>query len=324
VLRCLPAGQRAELLLNLLVGEFGNAHGFSFRKREAVRRRALTVLRYNARMELLLLGTAAAEGWPAPFCVCEACQEARRRGGPNLRARSGALVDDDLKIDFNADTVLQMQRTGRDLSRVRTLLFTHQHSDHIVPRELEWAASPFTNTPPANPIAVFGNEEVMDMIGAVFPDPAKRNLDLRPPLQPLQAVTTPAGDTVLPLPADHAPGALLLRVTRARDNKTLFYGHDSGLYPDATLAALADGPALDIALLDCTYGGQSSANRGHLGVDGVLRMVDELRAGGAITDTTRVVATHFSHNGGLLYEELVQAFLPHGVAVAFDGMIVRA
>jgi phosphoribosyl 1,2-cyclic phosphate phosphodiesterase len=52
--------------------------------------------------------------------------------------------------------------------------------------------------------------------------------------------------------------------------------------------------------------------------------VDELRTRGAITDTTRVIATHFSHNGGLLHEELVRAFLPYRIEVAFDGMVVRA
>jgi phosphoribosyl 1,2-cyclic phosphate phosphodiesterase len=272
-------------------------------------------------MELLLLGTAAAEGWPAPYCLCPYCEEARKRGGANLRSRSGALIDDDLKIDHNADTVLQMQRTGRSLAKVRTLLFTHQHSDHIVPLELQWASRPFTATPPAEPIAVYGNEEVMAMLRAAFADPAKRNLDLRPPLAPLIPVTTPTGADVLPLPADHAPGALLLRITRG--GRTVFYGHDSGLYPEATLDALADGPPLDIALLDCTYGGQGSSNRGHMGVDGVVQMVEELRRRGAVSDGTRVVATHFSHNGGLPHEELARAFLPHGIEVAFDGMAVR-
>ncbi len=271
-------------------------------------------------MELLLLGTAAAEGWPAPYCVCPHCEGARRRGGANLRSRSGALIDEDLKIDHNADTVLQMQRTGRSLAKVRTLLFTHQHSDHIVATEIQWASKPFTATPPAEPIAVYGNDEVMAMLQAAFPDPAKRNLDLRP-LAPLVPVTTPAGDEVLPLPADHAPGALLLRITRG--GKTVFYGHDSGLYPPATLDALAQGPTLDLALLDCTYGGQASGNRGHMGVGGVVQMTEELRRRGAITDGTRVIATHFSHNGGLLHEELVLAFLPHGIEVAFDGMVVR-
>lgn len=272
-------------------------------------------------MELQILGTAAAEGWPAPYCVCPHCEGARRRGGPNIRSRSGALIDDDLKIDHNADTVMQMQRAGRSLANVRTLLFTHQHSDHIVPGELGWAKAPFTATPPEQPIAVFGNQEVLAMLRAAFGDLEKQNLALHL-LTAGESVTTPAGDTVLPLPADHVQGALVLRITR--EGKSVFYGHDSGLYPEATLEGLSDGVPLDIALLDCTFGGQKTSNRGHMGVDGAVQMVAELRRRGAVTDGTRVVATHFSHNGGLLHEELVRAFLPHGIEVAFDGVVIRA
>ena len=51
-------------------------------------------------MRLTYLGTAAAEGFPAIFCNCEYCNEARRLGGKNIRTRSQALVNDDLLIDF--------------------------------------------------------------------------------------------------------------------------------------------------------------------------------------------------------------------------------
>ncbi|MGE5608861.1 MAG: MBL fold metallo-hydrolase, partial [Bacillota bacterium] len=192
-------------------------------------------------MEFLLLGTGAAEGWPAPFCVCEHCEQARKRGGPDIRSRSGALLDDDLKIDFCPDTVVQMQRCGRSLVKVRSIVFTHQHSDHFVASELEWAARPFTATPPP-PVAIFGNQQVLDEIRRVFPEPGRTNLDLRL-LRPFEKTTTPTGDTILPLPADHVEGAFVLRITRG--GKSLFYGHDSGLYPPATLDALSDGTKLD-------------------------------------------------------------------------------
>lgn len=277
-------------------------------------------------MELLLLGTAAAEGWPAPFCECTYCQQARRRGGPNLRSRSGALVDDDLKIDLSADTVVQMQRAQRSLAGLKTLVFSHQHSDHISPSELNWMVSPFTQTPPAQPIAVYGNQQVLAILREKLADSPKLAplLELHL-LEPFQAVTTPDGDQITPLPADHVEGALLLRLTRSaeRGGKTLFYGHDSGFYPAATLDALEAGPTLDIVLLDCTSGGRPMDNRNHMNCDGVVQMTDELRRRGVVTETTRVIATHFSHNGGLLHEELGQRFAPHGIAVAFDGMKVR-
>ncbi|MDF2439510.1 MAG: phosphoribosyl 1,2-cyclic phosphate phosphodiesterase [Abditibacteriota bacterium] len=270
-------------------------------------------------MKLLLLGTAAAEGWPAPFCTCDACEEARRRGGPNLRARSGALLDDDFKIDFNADTVTQMQRSGRHLASVRTIVFTHQHSDHIVPGEMNWSRAPFSDTPPPS-IDVYGNAQVLGMLHAQFPDSGKHAFSFHK-LRSGHESTLPSGDSILALPADHVEGALVLRITR--NGKTLFYGHDSGLYPTETLQALGEGPPLDIALMDCTNGGLETSNRGHMGVSGVVRMTEELRRRGAITDATRVIATHFSHNGKLLHEELVRAFLPHNIEVAFDGMTIE-
>lgn len=272
-------------------------------------------------VELLLLGTAAAEAWPAPFCECHGCRRARELKGPNLRLRSGALIDNDLKIDFGPDTVAQMQTLSRDLSAVRTILFTHEHGDHLCTTELEWASRPYTLTPPTRTIEVFGNARVLSEIRRLFPDPAALNLDLRL-LEPLKEVNTAAGDLVLPLPANHAPDALLLRIVRG--TTTILYGHDSGIYPTQTLDALSRGPRIDIGLFDCTYGPQPSNNQNHMNIAGVIQMVSELRSRGALAPRARCIATHFSHGGGALHEELLLAFADHQIEVAFDGMKIRA
>lgn len=272
-------------------------------------------------MRLQLLGTAAAEGWPAPFCVCDACQEARRRGGINVRTRSGALVDDDLKIDFSADTLMQLQKTGRHLASVRTILFTHQHMDHIAGTEMHWMETPFSNTPPPE-VDVYGNAQVLAELRRSQAAQGNKAHYRMHEFAAGQSFTTATGDEVLAMPADHVAGACVLRIRRKPDGKTLFYGHDSGLYPPETLDALSDGVTLDIALFDCTSGGQQSSNRGHMDVRGVIQMADELRRRGAITARTRCIATHFSHNGRLLHEELSAALLPHGIEPAYDGMLV--
>ena len=48
-------------------------------------------------MEVVLLGTGAADGWPNPFCRCGSCGGARRLGV--VRGQTSALVDDELLID---------------------------------------------------------------------------------------------------------------------------------------------------------------------------------------------------------------------------------
>lgn len=55
-------------------------------------------------MKIRYLGTAAAEGWPALFCSCPICTQARERGGKNLRTRTQAVLDGELLIDFPPDT----------------------------------------------------------------------------------------------------------------------------------------------------------------------------------------------------------------------------
>lgn len=271
-------------------------------------------------MRIQLLGTAAAEGWPAVYCDCDACTEARRRGGPNIRTRSGALIDDDLKIDHNGDTPVHAQRRERSLAGMKVILVTHQHADHLIPQELHWLQRAYTNTRRQEPVVLYGNETVVELVRREFPDPAKAMLDIRL-MKPLEPFDTPMGDRILPLPANHgAPGSLMLKVTRG--GKSLLYGHDSGLFPQATLDALAGEP-LDVALLDCTSGAYPSNNQNHLNAEGVLQTVADLRRRGAVTDQTFVVATHFSHNGRMLHEELVRYFLPHRIAVAWDGMVIN-
>jgi phosphoribosyl 1,2-cyclic phosphate phosphodiesterase len=108
-----------------------------------------------------------------------------------------------------------------------------------------------------------------------------------------------------------------------RQGKTLFYGHDSGQYPDATVEALRNTP-LDIALFDCTSGSETTRNEGHMDMHGVLTSIQRLRAVGAVSESTQLIATHFSHNGKALHRELVALLQPHGIETAYDGMVVEA
>jgi phosphoribosyl 1,2-cyclic phosphate phosphodiesterase len=272
-------------------------------------------------MEILILGTAAAEAWPAPFCLCEACEKARKLGGKNIRTRPNALIDNELKIDFGPDTVMQLIREKRHLRNLKTILFTHQHSDHFVPSELLWAKFPFTRTePPAGSIELWGNRFVHEGIRDEFAKKQQHKLDyVMKEFAPGDHFTTAAGDEVWAMPADHVEGASVLRIRR--NGKTVFWGHDSGLYPAATLDRLSDGITLDAALFDCTYGSERGG-RGHLGFETVVEMADELRKRKAITDRTKLIATHFSHGGKWMHDELVEHFRPHGIDVAYDGMII--
>ncbi len=82
-------------------------------------------------MRVTFLGTSAANAYPEAFCRCDNCTRARALGGPSLRKRSAALVNDDLLIDLGPDVMSAAQLHGVPLTGVRYCLQTHAHADHL-------------------------------------------------------------------------------------------------------------------------------------------------------------------------------------------------
>ena len=81
--------------------------------------------------KLRFWGTSAGEGIPNPFCDCRFCQNAREKGGRELRLRSSFRIDEANMIDIGADFVGAAHKLGESLSGVRNVLFTHTHDDHF-------------------------------------------------------------------------------------------------------------------------------------------------------------------------------------------------
>lgn len=73
-------------------------------------------------MEVLLLGTGGARGWPEPGCTCASCSTAVR--SRTSRAPACALVDDVLLLDGHEGLTRAAARAGRDLGAVRQVLLT--------------------------------------------------------------------------------------------------------------------------------------------------------------------------------------------------------
>jgi len=268
-------------------------------------------------MRIHIMGSAAAEGWPAVFCRCDACQRARARGGKSIRTRSGALVDGIYKFDWNSDSYMQALRDGIDLSEVRHIIYTHTHGDHFYPGELVYLRAPFAHD--RLRLDIWGDhwaiEEVRQKVKEdALPDDA---------LHTLEAFATYEldGARLVPLPAAHFPERGCFNYIFERGGKTLFYGQDSGWFPDAHWEAQRNH-RFDVVILDCTSG-PKNGGKYHGDFETVLRIKERMLAEGTATDKTLFIANHFSHNGGALHEEIVEFFRPHGVEVSYDGMVVE-
>ena len=273
-------------------------------------------------MKITFYGTAAGEGWPGVFCQCELCREARRLGGKNIRTRSQALINDDLLIDLPPDNQLHSLYYGLDLGRVRTLLFTHSHSDHCYPNDLELLREPYSHTYPGRR-QVFGNAAVGRAVEAACGSLGGEceRFDFHE-AQADRAFET-GGYTVLPLRASHmkTEDCLLYRI--AQGGKAMLYAHDTGAFCDEMLERLAAEPGkLDLVTMDCT----SQSHRddgGHMGLVNASEQREKLLRLGVADEHTIWIVNHFSHNGGWLHEELEAQARRRGFLASYDGMTVE-
>lgn len=242
-------------------------------------------------MRVVLLGTGSADGWPNAWCTCASCAALRTRG--EVRRTTSALVDDVVLLDCGPDSLHQASAAGLSLGTVRAVLVTHAHPDHLAPVALlarSW-------TPATAPLLVAGPRSVVDACRHwVGPD------------DPVSLLVLDAGDVVeiegyvvRALEAAHddradplSTDALLFDVTTP-DGSRLLYATDTAALPEATVGSVA-GAAFDVVLLEETFGRKGDHGTGHLDLATFPEQLRRLRAVGAVTGATRVVAVHLSHH----------------------------
>jgi phosphoribosyl 1,2-cyclic phosphate phosphodiesterase len=269
-------------------------------------------------MRIEILGTAASEGIPALFCECGVCREAAKRGGKDIRTRTSLLIGEKHKVDQPPDTFLHSLRRGKPFSKVEHLFITHSHADHFYPESLRLRLEPFAYIKSARPLNIYGSETIRDIAEEALGRPLPDGLAFHE-VELFRSFTAGEID-VLPVKAAHKANELCLNYVFTARGKKFLQAFDTGWYPDDTWDALS-GLMLDVAIIECTAGKLDEPPTSHLNVEAVLRMRNELIERRTLRPDARVITTHFSHIGGMLYEELEEALSPVGIEVAYDGMI---
>lgn len=262
-------------------------------------------------MRIQILGTAAAEGWPAEFCACDTCIRARAAGGHNRRSRSSIQIDDIYKIDLPPDTFHHVISYDIDLSNLAHLFITHSHFDHFSVGELVFTRPPFAHNLRRPPIKIYGNETVTSAIISRFPE-GSHPFEVTT-LEPFVPVT--ADDLVfIPITAHHDSNQHCLNYVIESGSKRVLYASDTGEYEQSTIDFLRK-LKFDLLISECTQGTLPMPAHSHMSFEAVLRLRD-------IIAPSRTVITHFSHNIGLLHDELEAIANPHEVEVAYDGIVL--
>lgn len=272
-------------------------------------------------MKITYLGTAAAEGFPAVFCNCIYCQEAKKLGGKNIRTRSQAIINDDLLIDLPADTYSHFLNNNIDGDKIKYLLVTHSHSDHFYEKELEMRQSPFAHNMRAERLKMYCGEGVADIMKKTE---GKENYSVDfTMLKPFDKVSF-GQYKITALPARHfiGDGALFYII---EGDKTILYAHDTGYFYDEVFDYIKDrGYVFDLVSLDCTNIDIAISDDGvHMGIDNIIRLIKALYDMGAISDKTQKVINHFSHNAAPIHHKLEERVKDYGYIVSYDGMSIE-
>ena len=275
-------------------------------------------------MKLQYLGTAAAEGWPALFCKCEACEKARRLGGKDIRTRSQSIVDDRLLLDLPADTYLHVLKFGVDLPSIEHILITHSHEDHFYPLDMILKAPPYAQrSESVKAIRVYGNSVVIDMLRKTMAASGIGDVgDYIIPTEIHPFETFRAGDyEVTAYLGQHIPGENCYIYGIEHGGSRLLYAHDTGLFPEETWEHLK-GVRFDAVSLDCTCQLDATTG-GHMGLPNDITVRDRLVQIGCADKNTKFVINHFSHNGKVCHEDLVRAAGEKGFITSYDGMSIK-
>ena len=281
-------------------------------------------------MKIRYLGTAAAERIPAMFCNCQVCRRAMEKGGKNIQTQSQALIDDRLLIDFSGDTWQHFRAMGRTLWDIEHVLITHSHVDHFTFESFALRTGTNCHGFKAEKLKFYTSQGVIDRLWECLAMRGNKKLDKIPeriefvPLSYYKTVDI-GGYAVTPLPAEHAGEEQAFLYLIEKDGKTLFYGNDTGFFGEGIDNWLVEnGKHIDLLSMDCTKGDNPFTYKTHMSMEEGCTIAARFAAKGLTDENTLRYFNHFSHNCGMIRDELAQrAKEKFGFEVTYDGCEVE-
>lgn len=278
-------------------------------------------------MKFKYLGSGASEGIPAIFCKCSVCEMSRKKGGRYIRTRSQAMINDDLLIDFPCDTYMHVLNYNIDMSKVKSCIVTHNHSDHFYSSDLECIFKPYAELKEEIKLNVYGGTAAgREMSKILFEEKmnGQKRLDFK--LVAEFEKFTADKYIITPLPAWHDNLTSPLMYIIEEDSRRILYAHDTNYFRDEVWSYFErEKPYFNLVSLDCTQANDEVMSYiGHMNLNDNIRVRERLIKIGCADENTMFICNHFSHNGkNVLYDEFCSIAKMYGFETAYDGMEIE-
>jgi phosphoribosyl 1,2-cyclic phosphate phosphodiesterase len=252
-------------------------------------------------MKITFLGTGTSQGVPVIACECRACQSTDPH---DKRLRASVLVEtggQNLVIDTGPDFRYQMLRAG--VKKLDAILLTHAHKDHIAGLD-DVRAFNFINR---KPIDIYAEEDVIADIRREF---AYVFAEYKYPGIPqviMHAITSLPfiidGTQIIPIRALH----FRLPILGFRIDDFCYITDASYIAPEE-MEKMRGCRVLVINAL------RKRQHYSHFTLSEAINVIHAM-------NPRQAYITHISHQMGLHAE--IEAELPQGISLAFDGLCVE-
>lgn len=286
-------------------------------------------------MKLTFLGIGAGETYPGYWCECPHCTYARKHRGKNLRTNSSMVIDEELLIDMGPSCFDNAARFGVNLSKLKTLLVTHPHEDHLYPQHLRWRNTDesllpltyvekmrhggprFTDIPQLN---IYGNSFVMETLRKSLDDMEELKINLHEIKEGKEEKTD--GYRILPVRGNHgSQQGFSHSYIIQKDEKTLLYALDSGSY-DEDQFALIQEYQYDAVIMEGTTG-LNEQYGGHMCLVNNIRIRERLKENKCLRENSRFLLTHLSPHWCPPHDWYESIVASEGLELAYDGLQIE-
>lgn len=278
-------------------------------------------------MKTIFLGTGSANGLPDVFCSCEYCNSLRKLKGKNIRKRSTFLLGDKVLLDFSPDIRTQILENNIDFSKIKGVLLSHTHNDHLDIQELIKIKNPMN-------IYVNSSSEVWlkEQIKTAIKPKHQKNLQEKIGhlnIIPMSYYTpfTIEDFEIIPIEAKHTglngdeQGTNFII---KHEKFTRLHASDTGIYSLETFEFLKNFKFDDI-VIECTFLDFQKDNSDHLDIFTLNMVLNRLKDFNCIDSKTPITVTHFGHDPKKTHEEIEKLMksLNFNISVAYDGLSIN-